>query len=94
MITAAFCSFRLTLEDGDAGISIDCCRVTAAKASSDEVESVGPDIFTRVAWEQKSIHPSVRHRRRDNWGIFRVHRFDKVKQFVLCAPETLLRCKC
>ncbi|KAJ3105514.1 Cytosolic seryl-tRNA synthetase [Phlyctochytrium planicorne] len=24
---------------------------------------------------------------RDNWGIFRVHQFEKVEQFVLCDPE-------
>ena len=24
---------------------------------------------------------------KDTWGIFRVHQFDKVEQFILCAPE-------
>lgn len=24
---------------------------------------------------------------KDVWGIFRVHQFEKVEQFVLCAPE-------
>jgi len=24
---------------------------------------------------------------KDTWGIFRVHQFDKVEQFVICAPE-------
>jgi seryl-tRNA synthetase len=24
---------------------------------------------------------------RDTWGIFRVHQFEKVEQFILCAPE-------
>ncbi|KAJ1559119.1 Cytosolic seryl-tRNA synthetase, partial [Cladochytrium tenue] len=24
---------------------------------------------------------------RDNWGIFRVHQFEKVEQFILCEPE-------
>ena len=24
---------------------------------------------------------------RDTWGIFRVHQFDKVEQFMVCEPE-------
>merc|ERR1711981_1124242 len=24
---------------------------------------------------------------RDAWGIFRVHQFEKIEQFVICAPE-------
>ena len=24
---------------------------------------------------------------RDNYGIFRIHQFEKVEQFVVCAPE-------
>jgi len=24
---------------------------------------------------------------RDTWGIFRVHQFDKIEQFVICAPD-------
>jgi seryl-tRNA synthetase len=24
---------------------------------------------------------------KDNWGIFRIHQFEKVEQFVLCKPE-------
>jgi seryl-tRNA synthetase len=24
---------------------------------------------------------------KDNWGIFRVHQFEKIEQFVICKPE-------
>jgi len=24
---------------------------------------------------------------KDNWGIFRIHQFEKVEQFILCKPE-------